>query len=152
MYHSQFGHGQLRTVGHRRGEGRYYGGHHSQIGGPFGQRSARGPFRVPINIEETATTFEVYVAAPGRSKNDFSVQIKDDVLTIAYQQPQVEGEVKTPNWRHQEFARGEFSRSFQLNGKVETAGISAGYHDGILQVTLPKSPKANEPAQDVVIA
>ncbi|WP_266367353.1 Hsp20/alpha crystallin family protein [Tellurirhabdus rosea] len=104
-----------------------------------------------MNIEETPDTFDVYVAAPGRAKEAFGISVQDDVLTISFQP--VENEAEPPrNWRQREFAKAPFERSFFLNGKVDSAGITATYQDGILHVTLPKSPAANEPPQQITIA
>ncbi|WP_221391118.1 Hsp20 family protein [Dyadobacter sp. NIV53] len=43
-------------------------------------------------------------------------------------------------------------RLFQLNGKVLTDNISAGYVDGVMTVTLPKNPETNKPAQEVNVS
>ena len=36
-----------------------------------------------VNIEETPTAFEIYLAAPGLKKDDFRIELKDNILTIS---------------------------------------------------------------------
>ena len=149
---NQHRYGQAHPVNYRRHHGHGHGFQQRRMGGPFGRPFVQGSFQVPVNIEETPDTFEIYVAAPGRTKQEFTIQVKEDVLTIAYQLPKLEGEMQTPNWRQREFSKGEFARSFFLNGKIDTTAINASYQEGILQVTLPKLPGADQPAQEVKIA
>lgn len=102
---------------------------------------------IPVNISETDSSFELYLLAPGRTKEDFKIAVKDDVLTISY----TEGAAQE-SYAHNEFRLGSFERSFRLNGKVLTDGISAQYQDGILRLTLPKNPETNKPAQEVNVS
>lgn len=110
-----------------------------------------GYFRVPVNILKTEHSYELFVAAPGRSKEDFKISVSGDELTISYQKSaEVSGE--EPNWVRYEYRRGAFERSFLIDNTVDTANIAAKYEDGILQVTLPIKPGSIVPAQDIQIA
>lgn len=109
----------------------------------FGNRKA-------ANIEETGTTFIISLYAAGLQKNNFAISVTDDVLTIKYTAPAT-AENSANQYAHVEYQPGSFERSFQLNGKVITDNISAAYTDGVLQVTLPKNPDTNKPAQQVKV-
>ncbi|MFN7118887.1 MAG: Hsp20/alpha crystallin family protein [Saprospiraceae bacterium] len=110
-----------------------------------------GYFRVPVNILKTDEAYELFVAAPGRNKEDFKISVSGNELTISYQKPaEVSGE--EPNWVRYEYRRGAFERSFLIDDTVDTASISAKYEDGILRVTLPIKPGSIVPSQDIQIA
>lgn len=110
-----------------------------------------GYFRVPVNILKTAEAYELFVAAPGRKKEDFKISVSGNELTISYQKP-TEVADDEPNWVRYEYRRGAFERSFLIDDTVDTASIAAKYEDGILQVTLPIKPGSIVPAQDIQIA
>lgn len=111
----------------------------------------RGYFRVPVNILKTDEAYELFVAAPGRSKEDFKISVSGNEMTISYQKPaEVSGD--EPNWVRYEYRRGAFERSFLIDDTVDTGNIGAKYEDGILQVTLPIKPGSIVPSQDIQIA
>lgn len=114
--------------------------------GHFPGRSQSGP---PANVQETDDSFEIFLAAPGRDKTDFSLSIADDVLTIRSARSEENGEGR---WLRNEYRLAAFERRFQLSSKVEADLITARYADGILQVTLPKRPEFAGPAQEIAVA
>ena len=90
--------------------------------------------RAAVNIYKTDTSFEMLVFAPGRIKENFSLGVKGNELTITYTPP--EG-FPRPDWIMREYSRGGFVRTFTLDDNIDTKNISAKYVDGVLQVTLP---------------
>ncbi len=100
----------------------------------------------PTNIEETTESFILTLFYPGQSKEAFSVNVKDDVLSIRYNAPEAEDKRQ---YIHQERFAESFERSFPLNGKVLVDQIQASYDNGILTLVLPKDPQTNQPAQNV---
>ncbi|MBL7818641.1 MAG: Hsp20/alpha crystallin family protein [Saprospiraceae bacterium] len=111
----------------------------------------RGFFKVPVNVAETETAYELSVFAPGRDKTLFSLTVKDKVLSIAYKAPEAD-EAQQSNWRNQEYAPVSFERQFLLNNKVDETGIVAQYTEGVLKVVLPKTAEAQRPAQDIKVS
>ena len=107
----------------------------------------------PVNILETDKNYELSLIAPGLSKEDFKVNIDKNILSVSYQSADekttVENEVK---WLRKEFKQRSFKRSFTLNEKTDTAGITAKYTDGILVLTLPKKEQAEEKTQEITVA
>lgn len=132
--------------------GRHFGGHGfpGGWGGFRGGHGFGGFRRVPVNIEETGSSFIVNLYAAGLNKEDIKVTVKDDVLIISYTGNEA-GEPTTGdrNYTRREFHNSSFERQFALNSKVSTEAVSAAYTDGILTVTLPKDPETNKPAQDI---
>jgi HSP20 family protein len=119
--------------------------------GGFGRRHAGWGAQPPVNIEETDTEFVISLFAAGLRKENVTLSVKDDVLTISYPGANAES-APQENYTYQEYSQGSFERQFRLNDKVMTESISASYADGILKVTLPKNPATNKPAQSITVA
>ena len=93
-----------------------------------------------VNIRETEGMFVVEVAAPGKKKEDFVLEIKDNILTISSEHKE-EQEEKSENFMRKEFSYNKFSRSFTLPENVDQEKIKATYKDGLLLIDLPKLEK-----------
>ena len=104
-----------------------------------------------VNISETDTNFELALAAPGKTRKDFNVELDDHVLTISSESKH-EDESKTDQYTRREFRYDNFQRSFRLPETVDTAGIKAKYDNGILTISLPKHEEAiPEPKKQIEI-
>lgn len=105
---------------------------------------AYGSSMPAVNIRETNDEFEVDVAAPGLKKDDFKIELDNNVLTISSEVEQKrEDKDKEGNYRRKEFHYAAFSRSFTLpEGMVNTDKIVAEYEDGVLKVHMPKAEEA----------
>ena len=136
--------GQWRGCGAWKNAAQY--GHPGRFGRHF---EGRQEAKTPVNIRETADFYELFVFAPGLSKDAFNVTIADDVLIISAVAGNDETAAKS-QWMHHEYQRGGFERRFQLNNKIETEGITARYTDGVLELTLPKAPGTS--AQEIAVA
>jgi HSP20 family protein len=104
-----------------------------------------------INIRETEEMFVVEVAAPGKQKEDFNIEVKDGVLMISSEQ-KAEKEEKTEHFTRREFSYNKFSRSFTLPENVDQDKIKANYKDGLLMIDLPKMEKTSPKVKKVTIA
>ena len=92
-----------------------------------------------VNIQETEDNFSVEVAAPGKTKEDFNIELDNDVLTISSEEKK-ENETSEKNGRYtrKEFSYSTFKRAFSLPDSVDSEKISASYKDGVLIIELPK--------------
>lgn len=109
----------------------------------------------PINIEETDNEYVISLFAAGLVKENVTLTVKNDVLTIAYpdtDQATTNESAAPGNVTYQEYKQGPFERQFRLNNKILVDRISASYVDGILRVILPKNPETNQPAQTITVA
>ncbi len=97
-----------------------------------------------VNVMETEKSYELELAAPGLDKNNFKVELENDMLIISAQKEKtMEDKDKHGTYTRREFSYESFQRSFQLPERmVEKDKISAKYHNGILHVTVPKSSEA----------
>jgi HSP20 family protein len=107
---------------------------------------------VPVNIEEKNDRFELLVFAPALEKKNIRIAVQDDVLKVSYQAADKNEADEVSNFTRREYRHQSFERSFMLNGKVDTEGITATYADGILTITLPKNPEKNKPSKEVNIS
>jgi len=105
----------------------------------IGQRTESLP---AVNVSETDDNFVLELAAPGKSKDDFDVDISNGVITISTESEE-KSETEEKNYTRKEYSFNSFSRSFSLPDNVEASGIRAKYNEGVLTVDLPK----NEPSK-----
>ncbi len=94
-----------------------------------------------LNIVETDDEFEVELAAPGLSKNDFEVTIDDGYLNISTEKSESKEE-KDKNYTRKEFSYNSFKRSLLLPESVEQDEVKATYKNGILKFNLAKKESA----------
>lgn len=108
-----------------------------------------------VNVKEKESGYELEVAAPGRKKEDFKIELNQDVLTISSEKEHKKEEKdKDGTYTQREFSYQSFSRSFRLpKGKVDGEKIQARYENGILHLSLPKKEEAKpKPARLIEIA
>ena len=104
-----------------------------------------------VNISETDTSFEVAIAAPGKTRKDFNVELDDHVLTVSSETSH-EDENSSAQFTRREFSYDSFQRSFRLPDTIDTSGIKAKYDNGILNILLPKLKEAiPEPKKQIEI-
>jgi HSP20 family protein len=96
-----------------------------------------------VNIKETEAGFELEMAAPGLSKEDFQIHLENDVLTISSSKKKDE-EVKTEDGKYhrREFHYSSFSRAFTLPELADIENIQANYNHGVLKLNIPFKPAA----------
>ncbi|MGM0612417.1 MAG: Hsp20/alpha crystallin family protein [Bacteroidota bacterium] len=91
---------------------------------------------------------EIHLFAPGRTKNDFSIKLDNDVLTISSDSKLNEqGE-----FIQQEFVVGEFSRNFQISDLIDNEKIEANYESGILKIKLPFKEEQQPKKHDIKVS
>ncbi|MGV0940117.1 MULTISPECIES: Hsp20/alpha crystallin family protein [Empedobacter] len=94
-----------------------------------------------VNIKENEDSFEILLAAPGLNKEDFSIEIDENILKISSEFKQNE-EVKEEKFSRKEFNFSSFKRAFTLPETINEDKIEASYVNGILQLVLPKKEEA----------
>ncbi len=113
---------------------------------------------VPVNIQETDAAYELQMVAPGLKKEEFRINLDQNILTISYEHKEQKEETtensdkKEPKVLRSEYQFRSFKRSFTLNEKIDAAGISAKYNDGVLHVTMPKKQAEEKTAQTINVA
>ena len=117
----------------------------------FAFANQNGSSMPQANIIENNADFEIEIAAPGLTSNDFKAEIKNGVLNISAQKEE-ESEQEDKNFRKKEFSFTSFSRSFVLPENIAEDKIDAKYNNGVLKLTLPKKKSSPEkPVQHIAI-
>ena len=99
-----------------------------------------------VNIKETENRYEVEMAAPGMKKEDFKIELDNNVLTISSEKTEESREDNGKDrYSRREFSYQSFQRSFSLPKEVvDEDKIEAHYKDGMLQLSIPKKEKAKQ--------
>jgi len=105
-----------------------------------------------VNIYETESEFHVEMAAPGMTKNDFKVELDNNLLTISSQRTYENSEDGKKNFQRREFSFQSFERTFNLPDSADAEKINAKYTDGILRLVIPKKEEAKrKPVKTITI-
>ncbi len=128
---------------------------------PFGYRrvSAYNPFReleemsrsfwndteltaFRTDIKKQDGNYILEAELPGFKKEDISIDIDKDCLTISAEHKSEDNEEdKDKGFIRRERYYGSYSRSFNIKG-IDADAISASYNDGVLTLTMPeKTPE-----------
>jgi HSP20 family protein len=104
--------------------------------------------RPSVNIKETPDAYHLELLAPGRTKEDFKINIDKNLLTISYQKK--DGQ-KDEKYITKEFALQSFERSFTLDDKINSDDITAKYENGLLSLELTKKAETKVGAKEIAI-
>ena len=90
-----------------------------------------------VDIIETQNDLVVRAELPGMNRDDIDIEVTDESLTIR-------GERKFDEEAKDSYIRverpyGPFQRSFSIGVPVQPDKVKANYHDGLLEVTIPKA-------------
>jgi HSP20 family protein len=111
---------------------------------PFGrpgrrnEEPVRGALLSPaVDLTENERGYVVSVELPGVKREDVSVELHEDVLTIRGEKKS-EREEKKDRSHWIERAYGSFSRSFTLPPTAVADQLKASFTDGVLRIEIPK--------------
>ena len=107
---------------------------------PFFSRFS--PFASPIraDVKENDREYIVEAEMPGVRKEDITIEISDDVLTLGVDTKNEVNE-ESEGYIYRERSSGSFKRSFHIQN-IKHDEVKASYKDGILTIVLPKDEKA----------
>ena len=104
-------------------------------------------FKIPasnlpaVNIKELDNLFEIDLAAPGKKKSDFEIEVEDGILSISSSIEEKEITDKE-KFTIREFHYNSFKRTFTIPDSVDPTNVEAQYSDGVLKVCLLKRKEA----------
>jgi HSP20 family protein len=97
------------------------------------------PFVSPdVNIYETADAFILQAEMPGVRKDGLEVILESNTLTFLGNR---EDEAVAGTMLYRESCPTNFRRSFELDPAIDVEKISAEMQQGVLTLTLPKTPR-----------
>ena len=91
----------------------------------------------PVDLVEENERYLLKAELPGVKNEDIKLTVENDVITISAEKKDEFEKLEEGLYRR-ERSYGKFSRSFQLNGLVNSEKVEAEYKDGVLSVVLPK--------------
>jgi HSP20 family protein len=94
-----------------------------------------------VDVSEDDKAFHITADLPGITEKDSNVTLSGDTLTIGGERRE-EREEKDRNYHFSERRFGSFLRAFSLPAGVDRDKIEANFKNGVLSVTLPKTPEA----------
>ncbi len=105
---------------------------------------------VPVNVKETEKAFELEVIAPGFTKEDFKINLENNLLTVSVEKKEeikADGEKQIRN----EYNFKSFKRSFTIDEKIDATKTDASYINGVLRLNFPKKVEVRGTATEIKI-
>ena len=94
-----------------------------------------------LDVSETKEAIVVKAETAGVDPKDIQVSLQENLLTIKGEKKQ-EKEDQDERYHRVERSYGAFTRSVRLPVGVDGSKVDAGFKNGLLTVTLPKTPGA----------
>jgi HSP20 family protein len=99
-----------------------------------------------IEVSETDKEMKVNAELPGLEEKDVEVELAKGVLAIRGEKTEVEDKERLFSERYY----GRFERRIPVN-EVDQDKVAASFKNGVLTVTLPKSPDAQQNVKRIAI-
>ena len=109
-----------------------------------------GQLRPSLEVRDTEQAFVVTAELPGIDQKDVDVTLRDNALIISGEKRQ-EHEENSGGRRWSERSFGRFERVIPLPEEVDADRVEANFKNGVLKVTLPKNPKAQDKTRRIEI-
>jgi len=100
-------------------------------------------WRPAVDVYETPDGVVLKAELPGISRENVSIELKGNVLTITGERP-AENAADEKDYYRQERCFGSFHRSFTLRDVIDPEKIKAKFKDGILEIEI-KRPEEEKP-------
>jgi len=98
-----------------------------------------------VNVKDDNTAYHIEVAAPGMKKEDFSIKLDHNMLTISSEKKEEQSDKdEEGKYTRREFRYSSFKRTFTLPDMTDVEKIAAHYVDGILKIEVPKKPESQQ--------
>jgi HSP20 family protein len=107
-------------------------------------------FTPSVNTREGEFAYHIDVDLPGVKKEDISVKVDNNILTLKGERKSRE-EVKKEDYYKMESSFGCFTRSFTIPDNVDAENIHAENKDGVLEITLPKKEKKSKSTKEIKV-
>lgn len=109
-----------------------------------------GAFIPSVDVSDRDKEILVTAELPGLDEKDIDVTVDDNALTIRGEKKE-ENREERDNYYHVERSYGSFHRTIPLPATVDRDKVKASFKKGVLKITLPKSPEAQERTKKIQI-
>jgi HSP20 family protein len=96
-----------------------------------------------LNVIEKEKSFLLEMAAPGLKKEDISINLEGDYLSISSEVKEEKEQKEGTKFLRKEFNYSSFKRQMKLPENINVEAISAKYENGVLFVEIPKVEAEN---------
>jgi HSP20 family protein len=107
-------------------------------------------FMPRIDVSETDAAMHVTAELPGMDEKDISLSLENDALIISGEKKN-DVEEKGKNYHRVERSYGSFQRAIPLVSDIQTDKVEASFRNGVLNITLPKTPAAAKQTHKIEI-
>lgn len=105
-----------------------------------------------IDVSESDKELRVCAELPGVKPDDVEVMLENDTLLIRGEMKEEhEDRGEDRNYHVRERMQGVFSRALPLHFKADPGQVHASFRDGVLTITIPKPPEAQQKQQRIRI-
>jgi HSP20 family protein len=101
-----------------------------------------------IDVSENEKEIVVTAELPGLDERDVEVLLADNALTLKGEK-RAERDESEHGYVYKERSFGSFRRTLPLDVEVNPDEVNARFHNGVLSVTLPKSPEAQKKVKKI---
>lgn len=112
--------------------------------------SAQWAQQPAAELVECDGEYRVTAELPGMTAENIDVKINDGTITIRGEKSEEKKEEKE-NYLVSERHYGEFQRTLSLPSGVDAEAVSADFANGVLTVTLPKTPEAKQKERKIEV-
>ena len=112
---------------------------------------SKGTMIPAVNVIENKDNYILEVAAPGLKKEDFKIDVADNLLTISSEK-ETEKEKSTKKYTRKEYSFSSFSRTFYLPEDIDADSINASYENGELSIKIKRKELKGSKKKEVKIS
>lgn len=94
-----------------------------------------------VDIKEEDNRFLIHADVPGVDPKDIEITMEDGVLALRGERKS-ETREERDGYRRVERVSGQFFRRFTLPDTADAEGVTAKGANGVLEISIPKQPKA----------
>lgn len=103
-----------------------------------------------VELNETDQAYVVAAELAGLDEKDIELNLRDNALVLSGEKRQEKTDGNGGR-SYTERTYGRFERIIPLPAEVDADRVEAKFHNGVLNVTLPKSPKAQDHARRIEV-
>lgn len=104
-----------------------------------------------VNVLSYDDKVEIEAEIAGFHKEEISIQIEEDVLSIVGKASQPVEQTDKSVYLIRELKRSSFSRSFRLTDQLDSDKVEAKFNDGLLYITIPRKVHTQENKTKTVV-
>jgi len=108
-------------------------------------------FSLRMDTKETDEAYVYTLDVPGMTKEDVTVELTDDVLSVSGERKERVEEEREGQKVRREIVYGRFERRIPLPEDADTDKITSTCEDGVLTITVPKKEKQAEKSRRIIV-